>query len=81
LQSECRELVGTAQELSIRVKYILSDQRGRLAGINCGLQQVDTRDVFILLRTILHFVRALRRWILGRVAENAENAPTGKQYS
>jgi GT2 family glycosyltransferase len=37
-------------------------------------------DVFILLRAILHFVRALRRWMLGRATGNAENALNGKQY-
>ncbi|SRR6266540_61670 len=35
------------QELGIRVKHILSDQRGRSAGINCGLEQVDSRFVAI----------------------------------
>jgi GT2 family glycosyltransferase len=35
------------QELGIRVKHILSDQRGRSAGINRGLEQVDTRFVAI----------------------------------
>lgn len=35
------------QEIGVRVKHILSDQRGRSAGINRGLEQVDTRFVAI----------------------------------
>ena len=35
------------QELGIRVKHILSDQRGRSAGINRGLEQVGSRFVAI----------------------------------
>ena len=35
------------QEMGIRVKHILSNQRGRSAGINRGLEQVDTRFVAI----------------------------------
>ena len=35
------------QQLGIRVKHILSEQRGRSAGINRGLEQVDTRFVAI----------------------------------
>lgn len=35
------------QESGIRVRHILSDQRGRSAGINRGLEQVDTRFVAI----------------------------------
>lgn len=35
------------QEVGIRIKHILSDQRGRSAGINRGLEQVDTRFVAI----------------------------------
>lgn len=34
-------------EVGVRVKHILSDQRGRSAGINRGLEQVDTRFVAI----------------------------------
>ena len=43
------------QELGVRVKHILSSQRGRSAGINRGLEQLDTRFVAITddeLRTI-----------------------------
>src|SRR5687768_7050871 len=35
------------QEIGIHVKHILSTQRGRSAGINRGLEQVDTRFVAI----------------------------------
>ena len=35
------------QEIGIRVKHILSSQRGRSAGINRGLEQTDTRFVAI----------------------------------
>jgi GT2 family glycosyltransferase len=35
------------QEIGVRVKHILSIQRGRSAGINRGLEQVDTRFVAI----------------------------------
>ena len=35
------------QELGITVKHIRSSQRGRSAGINRGLEQVDTRFVAI----------------------------------
>jgi GT2 family glycosyltransferase len=35
------------QEIGIRVKHILSNQRGRSAGINRGLEQVDTPFVAI----------------------------------
>lgn len=35
------------QKLGIRVKHILSNQRGRSAGINRGLEQADTRFVAI----------------------------------
>jgi GT2 family glycosyltransferase len=35
------------QEIGIRVKHILSNQRGRSAGINRGLEQADTRFVAI----------------------------------
>ena len=35
------------QEIGIRVKHILSSQRGRSAGINRGLEQVDTQFVAI----------------------------------
>lgn len=35
------------QELGIRVKHICSNQRGRSAGVNRGLEQVDTRFIAI----------------------------------
>lgn len=35
------------QEIGIKVKHILSNQRGRSAGINRGLEQADTRFVAI----------------------------------
>jgi GT2 family glycosyltransferase len=37
-------------------------------------------DLFILLRAILHFGRALRRWLRGRITANAESAINGKAY-
>jgi len=37
-------------------------------------------DLFILLRAIMHFARALRRWIYGRMTGNSEGALTGKSY-
>ena len=37
-------------------------------------------DLFILLRAIMHLARALRRWIMGRVTGNKENAQNGKAY-
>ena len=41
------EWLSHVQELGIRVKHILSSQRGRSAGINRGLELVDTRFVAI----------------------------------
>lgn len=41
------EWLSHVQELGIRVKHILSSQRGRSAGINRGLEQADTRFVAI----------------------------------
>jgi GT2 family glycosyltransferase len=41
------ELLKRVQEIGIRVKHILSNQRGRSAGINRGLEQADTRFVAI----------------------------------
>lgn len=35
------------QEIGVRVKHVLSSQRGRSAGINRGLEQADTRFVAI----------------------------------
>jgi GT2 family glycosyltransferase len=37
-------------------------------------------DLFILLRALLHFARSLRRWMVGRITGNAENAANGKAY-
>lgn len=37
-------------------------------------------DLFILLRAMLHFVRAFRRWIYGNLTGNAEFAMNGKAY-
>jgi GT2 family glycosyltransferase len=41
------KMLRRVQEIGIRVKHILSSQRGRSAGINRGLEQVDTRFVAI----------------------------------
>lgn len=41
------EWLKRVQEIGIRVKHILSNQRGRSAGINRGLEQADTRFVAI----------------------------------
>ena len=41
------KMLSRAQEIGIRVKHILSSQRGRSAGINRGLEQADTRFVAI----------------------------------
>jgi GT2 family glycosyltransferase len=55
------------QELGIRVKHIVSDQRGRSAGINRGLEQVDTRfvaitddDCFVDENWLVNMARRLR---------------------
>jgi GT2 family glycosyltransferase len=37
-------------------------------------------DLFILLRAVLHFMRALRRWLFGRVQKNPELALNGRAY-
>jgi len=37
-------------------------------------------DLFILIRVILHFARASRRWFIGRVTGNLESARAGKAY-
>lgn len=37
-------------------------------------------DLFILLRVLVHFARAFRRWLLGIMTGNAENALNGKCY-
>jgi len=37
-------------------------------------------DAFILLRAVAHYVRALRRWILGRRKGNLDQALIGKAY-
>lgn len=41
------KMLERVQEIGVRVKHILSSQRGRSAGINCGLEQADTRFVAI----------------------------------
>ena len=41
------EWLKRVREIGIRVKHILSSQRGRSAGVNRGLEQVDTRFVAI----------------------------------
>jgi GT2 family glycosyltransferase len=41
------EMMKRVQEIGIRVKHILSSQRGRSAGINRGLEHTDTRFVAI----------------------------------
>lgn len=37
-------------------------------------------DLFILIRTLVHFARALRRWVLGCIAGNKESALNGRAY-
>jgi GT2 family glycosyltransferase len=37
-------------------------------------------DLFILLRVLVHFARALRRWIVGILTNNPEYALNGKAY-
>jgi GT2 family glycosyltransferase len=37
-------------------------------------------DMFILLRALVHFGRALRRWIFGNISGNADFAMNGKAY-
>lgn len=37
-------------------------------------------DLFILLRALVHFARALRRWVVGWLAGNKENALNGRTY-
>jgi GT2 family glycosyltransferase len=37
-------------------------------------------DLFILLRVIVHFIRALRRWIYGRMSGDSESALNGRAY-
>lgn len=41
------KMLKRVQEIGVRVKHILSSQRGRSAGINRGLEQTDTRFVAI----------------------------------
>ena len=38
------------------------------------------RDLFILLRALVHFARAFRRWMVGRIIGNEENALNGRAY-
>jgi len=42
-----RKMLKRVEEVGVRVKHILSSQRGRSAGINRGLEQADTRFVVI----------------------------------
>lgn len=37
-------------------------------------------DLFILLRALVHFARAFRRWMVGRLTGNEENALNGRAY-
>jgi hypothetical protein len=37
-------------------------------------------DLFILLRTVVHFARAFRRWVVGKFTGDEENALNGKAY-
>lgn len=41
------KMLKRVEEIGVRVKHILSNQRGRSAGINRGLEQVETRFVAI----------------------------------
>lgn len=41
------KMLKRVQEIGVRVKHVLSTQRGRSAGINRGLEQADTRFVAI----------------------------------
>lgn len=45
--SDVADWLRRVQEIGIRVEHILSNQRGRSAGINRGLEQTDTRFVAI----------------------------------
>jgi len=47
LNSDVMDWLKHVEELGIRVKHILSNQHGRSAGINRGLEQADTRFVAI----------------------------------
>jgi GT2 family glycosyltransferase len=44
---EVADYLTSVQEIGVRVKHIRSNQRGRSAGINRGLEQVDTRFIAI----------------------------------
>jgi cellulose synthase/poly-beta-1,6-N-acetylglucosamine synthase-like glycosyltransferase len=37
-------------------------------------------DLLILLRALVHFARAFRRWMVGRITGNEENALNGRAY-
>jgi GT2 family glycosyltransferase len=37
-------------------------------------------DLFILLRLMVHFARAFRRWVVGRITGDEENALNGRAY-
>jgi len=47
LNSDVMDWLRRVEELGIRVKHIISNQHGRSAGINRGLEQADTRFVAI----------------------------------
>jgi GT2 family glycosyltransferase len=72
------------QEIGVRVKHIRSNQRGRSAGINRGLEQVDTRfiaitddDCFVDEQWLLTMINKLRlnpdAVITGRVEAAGED--------
>jgi cellulose synthase/poly-beta-1,6-N-acetylglucosamine synthase-like glycosyltransferase len=65
------------QEIGIPVRHILSDQRGRSAGINRGLEQVQTR--FVAITDDDCFVQA--DWLenmVKRLRENPDGVVTGR---
>lgn len=78
------KMLSRAEEIGIRVKHILSTQRGRSAGINRGLEQADTRfvaitddDCFVEEDWLSNMVNKLRRSpeavITGRVKAAGED--------
>jgi cellulose synthase/poly-beta-1,6-N-acetylglucosamine synthase-like glycosyltransferase len=69
------------QEIGIPVRHILSDQRGRSAGINRGLEQVQTRfvaitddDCFVQADWLENMVKRLRENPYGVVTGRVEAA-------
>jgi mycofactocin glycosyltransferase len=61
------KMLQRVQEIGVRVKHILSSQRGRSAGINRGLEQADTRfvaitddDCFVSEDWLLNMANSLR---------------------